>query len=65
MSAGIEQEVAPDQINQLLSVVFLEMSQLGELRQPFQDVVQFPAPDASENCCEPSGISCKGDSASD
>jgi len=30
MSAGIEQEVAPDQINQLLSVVFLEMSQLGE-----------------------------------
>jgi len=28
MSAGIEQEVAPDQINQLLSVVFLEMSQL-------------------------------------
>jgi len=45
MSAGIEQEVAPDQINQLLSVVFLEMSQLGErVLKPFlQDVVQFPA----------------------
>jgi len=43
MSAGIEQEVA--QINQLLSVVFLEMSQLGErVLKPFlQDVVQFPA----------------------
>jgi len=45
MSAGIEQKVAPDQINQLLSVVFLEMSQLGDpVLKPFlQDVVQFPA----------------------
>lgn len=45
MSAGIEQKVAPDQINQLLSVVFLEMNQLGEqVLKPFlQDVVQFPA----------------------
>ncbi len=45
MSAGVEQKVAPDQINQLLSVVFLEMSQLGEpVLLPFlQDVVQFPA----------------------
>ncbi len=45
MSAGVEQKVAPDQINQLLSVVFLEMSQLGDpVLKPFlQDVVQFPA----------------------
>ena len=45
MSAGIEQKVAPDQINQLLSVVFLEMSQMGEqVLKPFlQDVVQFQA----------------------
>jgi lycopene cyclase CruP len=45
MSAGIEQKVAPDQINQLLSAVFLEMSQLGDpVLKPFlQDVVQFPA----------------------
>jgi len=45
MSAGVEQKVAPDQINQLLSVVFLEMSQLGDpILKPFlQDVVQFPA----------------------
>jgi len=45
MSAGVEQKVAPDQINQMLSVVFLEMSQLGEpVLKPFlQDVVQFPA----------------------
>lgn len=45
MSAGVEQKVAPDQINQLLSVVFLEMSQMGEqVLKPFlQDVVQFPA----------------------
>jgi lycopene cyclase CruP len=45
MSAGIEQKVAPDQINQLLSVVFAQMSQLGDsVLKPFlQDVVQFPA----------------------
>jgi len=41
MSAGIEQKIAPDQINQLLSVVFLEMSQVGDkVLKPFlQDVV--------------------------
>jgi len=45
MSAGVEQKVAPEQINQLLSVVFLKMSQLGDpVLKPFlQDVVQFPA----------------------
>lgn len=45
MSAGVDQKVAPEQINQLLSVVFLEMSQLGDsVLKPFlQDVVQFPA----------------------
>jgi lycopene cyclase CruP len=45
MSAGVEQKVAPEQINQLLSVVFLEMNQLGDpVLKPFlQDVVQFPA----------------------
>ena len=45
MSAGVEQKIAPEQINQLLSVVFLEMSQLGDpVLKPFlQDVVQFPA----------------------
>lgn len=45
MSAGVEQKIAPDQINQLLSVVFLQMSQLGDpVLKPFlQDVVQFPA----------------------
>jgi lycopene cyclase CruP len=45
MSAGINQKIAPDQINQLLSAVFQEMQQLGEpVLKPFlQDVVQFPA----------------------
>lgn len=45
MSAGVEQKIAPNQINQLLSVVFLQMSQLGDpVLKPFlQDVVQFPA----------------------
>ena len=45
MSAGVEQRVAPDQINRLLSVVFQEMSQLGNaVLKPFlQDVVQFSA----------------------
>ncbi len=45
MSAGVEQKIAPEQINQLLSAVFLEMSQMGDLvLKPFlQDVVQFPA----------------------
>ena len=45
MSAGVEQKVAPQQINELLSVVFLQMNQLGEpVLKPFlQDIVQFPA----------------------
>ncbi len=45
MSAGVEQKVAPQQINELLSVVFVEMNQLGEpVLKPFlQDVVKFPA----------------------
>ena len=45
MSAGVEQKVAPDQINQLLSAVFQQMDQLGDtVLKPFlQDVVQFSA----------------------
>jgi lycopene cyclase CruP len=45
MSAGINQQIAPNQINQLLSAVFQEMQQLGEpVLKPFlQDIVQFPA----------------------
>lgn len=45
MSVGIDQRIAPDQINQLLSGVFQEMQQLGDpVLKPFlQDVVQFPA----------------------
>ncbi|MBV8884182.1 MAG: hypothetical protein JO235_09325 [Chroococcidiopsidaceae cyanobacterium CP_BM_RX_35] len=45
MSVGVEKTIAPQQINQLLSVVFLEMSQLGDsVLKPFlQDVVQFQA----------------------
>ena len=45
MSAGVNQKIAPDQINHLLSAVFQEMQQLGEpVLKPFlQDVVQFPA----------------------
>lgn len=45
MSSGVEQKIAPDRINQLLSAVFLEISQLGEpVLKPFlQDVVQFSA----------------------
>lgn len=43
MSAGINQKIAPNQINNLLSAVFQEMQQLGEpVLKPFlQDVVQF------------------------
>jgi lycopene cyclase CruP len=43
MSAGVNQKIPPEQINQLLSAVFLEMQQLGEpVLKPFlQDVVQF------------------------
>ncbi|MEA5502355.1 FAD-binding oxidoreductase [Halotia wernerae UHCC 0503] len=43
MSVGVNQKIAPDQINQLLSAVFQEMQQLGTpVLKPFlQDVVQF------------------------
>ena len=45
MSVGVNQTVAPQQINQLLADVFQEMAQLGDpvLRPFLQDVVQFPA----------------------
>jgi lycopene cyclase CruP len=45
MSVGIDQSVAPDQINTLLSAVFAEMNGLGDrvLRPFLQDIVQFPA----------------------
>lgn len=45
MRADFTQKIAPDQINQLLSVVFLVMQQLGNpVLKPFlQDVVQFKA----------------------
>jgi lycopene cyclase CruP len=43
MSVGVDQKIAPDQINQLLSAVFAEMQSLGEpVLKPFlQDVVNF------------------------
>ncbi len=43
MSVGIDQKLAPNQINQLLTVVFQVMEQLGDdvLRPFLQDVVQF------------------------
>ncbi len=43
MSVGINQKIEPNQINELLSVVFAEMEKLGEpVLKPFlQDVVQF------------------------
>ncbi|NJM20630.1 MAG: FAD-binding oxidoreductase [Richelia sp. RM2_1_2] len=43
MSVGINQKIESNQINQLLSVVFTQMQQLGEsVLKPFlQDVVQF------------------------
>lgn len=45
MSVGMDQKVAPDQINSLLTGVFQEMVHLGdEVLKPFlQDIVQFPA----------------------
>ncbi len=45
MSVGMQQKVTPNQINQMLSSVFQEMSSLGDsILKPFlQDVVQFPA----------------------
>jgi lycopene cyclase CruP len=43
MSVGMEQTISPEQINQLLAVVFQEMVQLGDpVLKPFlKDVVQF------------------------
>ncbi|MEH1897729.1 MAG: FAD-binding oxidoreductase [Nostoc sp.] len=45
MSVSVNQKIAPDQINQLLSAVFQEMQQLGTpVLKPFlQDIVQFSA----------------------
>ncbi len=45
MSVSVNQKIDPNQINQLLSVVFQQMQELGEpVLKPFlQDVVQFPA----------------------
>lgn len=45
MSVGINQKINPNQINQLLSVVFQRMEKLGEsVLKPFlQDIVQFSA----------------------
>ncbi|MBN3893041.1 MAG: FAD-binding oxidoreductase [Nostoc sp. JL31] len=45
MSVGVNQKIAPEQINQLLSAVFQEMQQLGTpVLKPFlQDIVQFSA----------------------
>jgi lycopene cyclase CruP len=45
MSVGVNQTLAPNQINQLLSAVFQVMSELGNpILKPFlQDIVQFPA----------------------
>ncbi|MBD0362343.1 MAG: FAD-binding oxidoreductase [Coleofasciculus sp. C3-bin4] len=44
MSVGINQQLPPNQINQLLTGVFQAMEQLGDdvLRPFLQDVVQFP-----------------------
>jgi lycopene cyclase CruP len=43
MSVGVNQKIAPEQINNLLSIVFAQMQKLGEpVMKPFlQDVVQF------------------------
>ncbi|MFM6158662.1 MAG: FAD-binding oxidoreductase, partial [Sphaerospermopsis kisseleviana] len=45
MSVGVNQQIPPQQINQLLSSVFAEMEKLGNpVLKPFlQDVVQFSA----------------------
>jgi len=45
MSVGINQKIAPNQINELLAGIFQDMAQLGDpVLKPFlQDVVQFPA----------------------
>ncbi|KAM3092876.1 FAD-dependent oxidoreductase [Phormidesmis sp. 146-35] len=43
MSVGVDQKIEPNQINELLAIVFQEMQQLGDpVLKPFlQDVVQF------------------------
>lgn len=45
MSVGMDQKVAPNQINELLAGIFQDMAGLGDpVLKPFlQDVVQFPA----------------------
>lgn len=45
MSVGINQNISPEQINQLLAVVFAQMQKLGTtVLKPFlQDIVQFKA----------------------
>lgn len=45
MSVGVQQTVAPNQINDVLNRVFAQMADLGDpVLKPFlQDVVQFPA----------------------
>ncbi|AFZ04321.1 FAD-dependent oxidoreductase [Calothrix sp. PCC 6303] len=45
MSMGVNQKISPEQINNLLSAVFVEMQKLGEpVLKPFlQDVIQFLA----------------------
>ena len=45
MSVGINQTLAPNKINNILSTIFADMDSLGdEVLRPFlQDVVQFPA----------------------
>jgi len=45
MSVGVDQQLSPNQINELLSGVFTAMNRLGDdVLKPFlQDVVQFPA----------------------
>ncbi|MBR8827264.1 MAG: FAD-binding oxidoreductase [Gomphosphaeria aponina SAG 52.96 = DSM 107014] len=45
MSVRVEQQISPNQINDLMSGVFAVMEQLGDdVLQPFlQDVIQFPA----------------------
>jgi lycopene cyclase CruP len=43
MSVGVDQKISPEQINQLLAIVFAEMEKSGDqILKPFlQDVVQF------------------------
>jgi lycopene cyclase CruP len=45
MSVGVEQKIAPNQINELLAGIFQDMARLGDpVLKPFlQDVVQFPS----------------------